>query len=194
MFQKNSGDNTFFYKVPRVMSLDEWDNWHKQIKKDRPVQYFIRERYSDCVYAVERMRRKIRMGIKYLFKPYHSDIRKAVPRHWADVSSLIVDVNFAMILSFKKEADKSYVDWNGTEGHYKFKNWLDSAANWIQEGYPNLKKQLDNSYPPHPLPEYLKNKSYEELYSEVNRIEKLINDTNTNILKQMIEYREYMWT
>jgi hypothetical protein len=184
----------FWYQHPPFGSWYEWEDWREQMKKDYPVQYFVREFISDCAYSCKRMYRDTKYAIKCFFKPYHSDIRKAVPRQWADISHLIVEVNFAMILSFKKEADESCVDWSATEEHQKFKKWLDSCASWIQEGYPNLKKQMMDAYPPHPLPDYLKGKSYDELYSEVNRIEKLIDGTNTNILKQMIDYREYMWT
>lgn len=107
---------------------------------------------------------------------------------------MIEDVGFAMIVAFKKEADESCVDWNGTENHRKFKNWLDSAADWIAVARPKLVQQMENAYPPHPLPPELKGKTYDELYGEVNRLEKLIEDTDTSILKQMIEYRDYMWT
>lgn len=184
----------FWYQHPPFWSWDEWEDWREQMKKDYPVQYFVREFISDCAYSCQRMYRDSKYAIKCFFKPYHSDIRKAVPRQWADISSLIVDVNFAMIASFKKEADESCVNWDGTEKHREFKDWLDSAANWIQEGRPNLKKQAMNAYPPNPLPQYLRGKTYDELYGEVNRIEELIDATDVNILKQMIDYREYMWT
>lgn len=183
-----------WYKVPPYTSWQGWDEWRAKVQQDYPVQYFVRELVGDWAFSAKHTYRDIKYAIKCFFKPYHSDIRKAVPRQWADISRLIVDVNFAMILSFKKEADGSCVHWNANEGYRKFKNWLDSAANWIEEGHPNLCKQLENSYPPQPLPEHLKGKSYDELYSEVNRIGKLIEETNTNILKQMIDYREYMWT
>lgn len=185
---------SFWYKIPPVASWDEWEDWREKMKKNYPLQYFLREFIGDFGYSCKRAYRDTKYAIKCFFKPYHSDIRKAVPRQWADVSHLIVEVNFAMILSFKKEADESCVDWDGTEKHREFKDWLDSAANWIQEGRPNLKKQAENAYPPHPLPEHLRGKSYDELYGEVNRIEELIDATDVNILKQMIDYREYMWT
>jgi hypothetical protein len=183
-----------WYKIPRVASLDAWHDWREQVKKDYPVQYFLRELIGDFQYSCRHMYRDTKYAIKCFFKPYHSDIRKAVPRQWADVSNLIIDVNFAMILSFKREADESCVDWDGTDNHRKFKNWLDTSAIWIKEGRPNLVELMMNAYPPHPLPERLRGKSYDELYSEVNRIEALIDATDTNIIKQMIDYREYMWT
>lgn len=183
-----------WYKTPSIASMKQWNDWQEQVKKDHPIQYFVREGISDFAYDVERWCRDAKYAIKCFFKPHHADIRKAVPRTWSDVSSLIIDVNFAMILSFKKEADASYVDWRGTDKHLEFKNWLDSAAHWITVGKVNCEKQRDALYPPHPLPEHMREWSYDQLYGEMKKIEKLIDDTNTNILKQMIDYREYFWT
>lgn len=182
-----------WYKVPTSYTLDGWAEWEKQIKRDYPMQYFVREFFSDCKYTIRNSYRDIKYTIKCFFKPYHSDIRKAIPRKWADVSGLVVDVNFAMILSFKKEADESCVDWDYSD-HRKFKNWLDASAKWIQEDRPAIEKQRDDAYPPYPLPEHMRDWSYDQLYSEVNKLDKIIDETDSAIIKQMVDYRDYMWT
>ena len=194
LYNKQTMKKPFWYKVPSILKWGELDVWREQTKKDYPIQYFFREDVTFFFWSLWRDIKDLRYKIKCFFFPKHPELHKAIPRTWSDISTLVVELNFAMILSFKKEADESYVDWDGTEAHRKFKDWLDSAALWIQEGYPNLEKQKENAYPPYPLPEHLKNKSYDELYSEVNRLEKLIDDTNTNILKEMVDYREHMWT
>jgi hypothetical protein len=194
LYNKETVKKPFWYKVPFVLEWGEWDVWRDQTKKDYPIQYFFREDVSFFFYSLRKDLENLKYKISCFFFPRHPELRKAVPRTWSDISNLVVELNFAMILSFKKEADESWVDWDGAEAHRKFKDWLDSAAVWIQEGRPNLEKQKSNAYPPHPLPEHLKNKSYDELYSEVNRLEKLIDDTDSNIIKQMVDYREYMWT
>lgn len=183
-----------WYKDPQAMSLNDWDKWEKQTRKEFPIQYFFRERMMRFFRVKWARFSDFKYKIKCFFFPKHQEIRKAVPRTWADISGLIVDVNFAMILSFKKEADESCVSWDHGEDIQKFKNWLDSSAHWITVGRPNCEAQKNALYPPHPLPEEMKNFTYEQLYGELNKIEKLINDTDTAILKQMIEYREYMWT
>jgi hypothetical protein len=184
----------FLYKKPRILSWDGWRDWDNQTKKDYPIQYFFREEVLSFCRCQWRRLQDLKYKIKCFFFPKHQEIRKAVPRVWADISSLVVDVNFAMILSFKKEADESCVDWQRGENIQKFKNWLDSSAHWITVGRPNCEAQRDALYPPYPLPEEMKNFTYEQLYGELNKIEKLISDSDTAILKQMIEYREYMWT
>jgi hypothetical protein len=187
--------NKFWYDVPSSLTWEDWKKWRKDTRAAYPLQYWLRETMPKWFRShIWWDLRDLYWKVYRFFNPCHKDIRKAIPHHWADITSLIIDVNFAIILSFKKEADESWVDWNGTEEHRKFKNWLDAAADWIQKARPELEKQRDNSYPPHPLPAELKGKSYDELYGEVNRVEKLINDTDTTIIKQMIEYRDYMWT
>jgi hypothetical protein len=194
LYSNKNMNKPFWYKPPSSLSWDDWESWRVNTRQQYPIQYFFREDVS-LYFSIRWSRIKdLKYKIKCFFFPKHQEIRKAIPRTWTDISNLVVDLNFAMILSFKKEADESWVDWGGTEGHRKFKNWLDAAAGWIQKSRPELEKQRDNSYPPHPLPAELKGKTYDELYGEVNRIEKLINETDTNILKQMIEYRDYLWT
>lgn len=193
LYSKDSKE--FWYPVPASLSWDDWKTWRENTKKQYPVQYWLRETVPHWFAVRIKMPcRDLYWNIYRFFKPCHKDIRKAIPRQWSDITNLIIDVNFAMILSFKKESDESCVDWDGTPEHRKFKNWLDSAAGWINAARPALMRQQDNAYPPHPLPDDMKNKSYDELYGEVNRIEQLIDETDTNILKQMIEYRGYFWT
>jgi hypothetical protein len=184
----------FIYKTPYSLSFDEWDSWKKETKEKYPFQYWLREDVYYWFYGLKWKWDDLVYKVKCFFKPKHQEIRKAIPKTWADISSLIVDVNFAMIVSFKKEADQSYVDWDGTEKHREFKNWLDSSYHWITVGRPNCEAQADALYPPHPLPNHLKGKSYNELYGEMNKMNLLIAETDGNILKQMIDYREYFWT
>jgi hypothetical protein len=194
LYSNRNMNKPFWYKTPSSLSWDDWEKWRVDTRKQYPIQYFFREDVRLEFSIIWRRIKDFKYKIKCFFFPYHQELRKAIPNTWRDISSLVIDLNLAMILSFKKEADASWVDWDGTEEHRKFKNWLDSAANWVQEGRPNLEKLRDNAYPPYPLPDRMKDWNYEQLYSEVNRIEKLINDTDSNIIKQMIDYRDYMWT
>lgn len=185
----------FWYDVPSSLPTKEWDAWRKSTQKIYPIQYMFRETIPIWINVhIWWNWRELYWKVYRFFKPCHKDIRKAIPRQWCDITSLIIDVNFAMIFSFKKEADESCVEWNSTPEHRKFKNWLDSAAHWIKEGRPNCEAQRDALYPPHPLPVEMKGLTYEQLYGSLNEVEKLIDETDSNILKQMIEYREYFWT
>ncbi len=185
-------DKGWLYAIPCFLSAEEWEEWDAKTKSKYPIQFFIRETADDIRYIFTRKTRDCYWAVYRFFNPCHKDIRRAIPRQWSDISELIVDVNAAMIISFKKEADASCVDWSATEGHQKFKNWLDAAAKWFATDKAITLKQLEAAYPP--LGSKNSNKTYEELYGEVNRLEQLIKDTDTEFFKQMLEYRDYMWT
>jgi hypothetical protein len=150
--------------------------------------------------------------IKTIFKPSNSRIRKAIPRQYSDISGLVVDVNFEFIKSFyEDEYKKDIVDWEATEQHSEFAKWLEGSYTYITKERPQLQKDLDNSYPPHkdfkdmfaPIVDENGKKMfqmvddgvpYEVKYKEVNRIEDLIENKDTEILTELIKRRAYFWT
>jgi hypothetical protein len=153
--------------------------------------------------------------IKPIFNPSNKKVRKAVTRKWADVTSLITDVNFAMIKQFyEEEYLLGFVDWeNSSEGHKQFEQWLKDTYAYVVYKRPSLEAERDNSYPElKPIDEWFESEltvddkgnklysfkddgvPYEVKYKDVIRIEKEIEETDSSILHKMIEYREYFWT
>jgi len=151
--------------------------------------------------------------IKPIFKPKHSRLRNAIPRQWRDVSSLIVDVNFEFIKAFyEDEYVDGIVDWSATEHHKEFAEWLEKSYLYITKDRPELEKQKDNSYPKtsgdffNSFEKIVDDQGrtlyqmkddgipYDVKYAEVNRLEKIIDDTDMEILTQLIKRREYFWT
>lgn len=151
--------------------------------------------------------------IKPIFKPCHQKLRKSVPKTWVDLSEVLEIVNFQIIKSFyEEEYLAGIVDWEGSsEKHKEFALWLESAYKYITEERPALEKQRDDSYPDsRPFNDCFKESedsegrrvfqyvplpgSYEDHYGEVNRLEKLIDDKDTEILIALIKNRDYLWT
>lgn len=151
--------------------------------------------------------------IKPIFKPKHSRLRKAIPRQWCDITSLIVDVNFEFIKAFyEDEYVDGIVDWSATEHHQEFARWLEQSYSYITKERPELEKQKEEAYPKsdgclfNNFEEITDEKgrklykfkdddiSYEVKYGEVNRLEKLIEEKDTEILIQLIKRRDYFWT
>lgn len=150
--------------------------------------------------------------IKTFFKPCHNRIRKSIPKQWRDVSHLMVDINFEMIKVFYEDEYKAdIVDWEATEHHKEFAEWLEYAYKYITKLRPQLEKDLENAYPSMPSFDNLFKEStdesgrrvfqmvddgipYEVKYKEVNRIEKQIEDTDTEILMGFVKRRNYFWT
>ena len=147
-----------------------------------------------------------------IFKPKNSRLRKAIPRQWRDISSLVVDVNFEFIKAFyEDEYVDGVVDWSATEHHQEFATWLEKSYKYIVDERPELEKQKDSAYPKsssiddmfEPTTDENGRKMYQMKddgipydvkYGEVNRIEKLIEEKDTGILIQIIKRRDYFWT
>jgi len=152
--------------------------------------------------------------IRPIFRPQNKRYRKVIPRTWSDVSHLIEIVNFEFIKGFYEgEYLHGHTDWEGTGEHaVKFARWLESAYDYITIERPKLEEDMDNAYPPiRPVDEWFeetsetlngqklfrmkeRKESYEELYGEVNRLEQLIQDRDTEILTQLIKYRHFFWS
>lgn len=184
------------YTVPFSATMEGWDTWRKKVQKEYPIQYFIREYIEDVESIFIRRWRQLKYFLRTLFFPENALIRNSIPKRGCDVTHLITVMNFAAILQFKEEADKSVVNWND-EHTEEFKKWLDSAVVWIKEGKANLEKKLDEAYPDiyliRSVPT-LGEEQIKDLYKEVKRLEELIEQTDENILVQMIKYRDYFWT
>lgn len=151
--------------------------------------------------------------IRPLWHDEQKRIRKSVPRTWCDISHLSEIVNFEMIKKFYEEEFKAdIVDWEATEHHKGFAQWLEWAYNYITQERPAYEQAMEDAYPPmRPIDEILgpaktdesgrtyyeqipRKETYEELYSEVNRLEKLIEDTDTKVLTEFIKNRGFFWT
>ena len=150
--------------------------------------------------------------VKPIFKPKNSRLRKAIPRQWRDITSLIVDVNFEFIRAFyEDEYVDGVVDWSATEHHKEFAEWLELSYKYITKQRPELEIEKDNAYPKsssiydmfEPIVDENGRKlyqmkddgiPYEVKYGEVNRLEKLIEEKDTEILMQIIKRRDYFWT
>jgi len=153
--------------------------------------------------------------IRPIFSPQNNRYRKAIPRTWTDVSSLIEIVNFEFIKGFYEgEYLHGSTDWEGTGIHaVEFARWLESAYDYITIERPQLEKDMDNAYPPlKPIEEWFEpcetdekgnvktlkmkddGKTYEEKYGEVNRLEQLIQDKDLEILTRLVKYRHFFWS
>lgn len=185
-----------FYSIPEHNSLVEWLKWEKETKKKYPIQFFIREELPSLfrkkiVYKVN----NFYWYLHNLFFPNNKYVRNSIPREYTDSSELIIKVNFAIIKSFKEEADKSLVDWDSTVSSKEFKSWLNDSYEWIVSLREKMLKESVESYPDAPLEILSEGRSdFESLYSRSNSIEKLIQDTDNQILINLVKYRNFMWT
>jgi hypothetical protein len=185
--------------------LDEdvkgWNHFDKEIRKQYPVQGWFREwlfSVDNPVYwffvPIKRNLSDVKYAIKHFIKPAHPRFHKAYPRHkWNDISYAIVSVNFAMIQDFyHEEISLDIVNWDSTPEHKKFREWLDKAIHWIEKAKPQAEKDVDVEYKK--IDHKDKSLTYEQKYGKIHEIERLIEDTDTRILKEMVEFRGFFWT
>jgi hypothetical protein len=150
--------------------------------------------------------------IKPIFKPQNKRLRKFIPRTWVDTCDFMVKLNFEMIKVFyEEEYMADIVDWESDEPHSKFARWLENTYFYITKVRPQLEIDLQNAYPPiKPIEEmferipqedgttrmYLKDDGvpYDVKYKEVNRLEKLIFESDTEILINFTKNRSFFWT
>lgn len=176
-----------------------WCHFSKEIRKKYPIQGWIREwlfSFNNPVYSfLSNIRNSIRdkiLSFRFFLNPVHYRFRKAYPRHkWQDISHSIVAVNYAMIQDFyHEEMSRDFVDWNSTKEHQEFFDWINKSIYWIEKARPQAKKEIESKY----AKISNKNESYSQKYSGIIEIENIIEDTDSRILKQMVEYRGFFWT
>lgn len=149
-----------------------------------------------------------------IIKPQNSRYRKVIPRKWADASSLIEIVNFEFVKGFyEEEYIDGNVNWDAQPEHREFADWLEAAYEYITIERPALERLRDDAYPPHisfeemfkpcEIDEDGKVKKYqmvndgvpyEEKYREVNRLEEIINEKDTDVLVETAKRRHFFWT
>jgi hypothetical protein len=134
--------------------------------------------------------------IKTIFKPQHSRIRKSIPKYWSDLDYVLLQVNFEIIKSFyEDEYAAGFVNWQSDKSHKAFARWLEQAYNYVKYERPELEVARDKSYPDDALSfKQRENMSYDELYGEVDKLEKQIHDMDTKTLTQLIKHRDFLWT
>lgn len=175
-----------------------WTAFSKAIRKEYPIQGFIREWLFDMdnpIYAwfmvMKHRYNDIRYAIENFINPNFKRWRASCKRHqYKDISSLIVDSNFALILDFwHEEVSKDRIDWKSDKKHKQFYDWLKKSVNWIEKGRAKKEQKIEELY------EIVHSKNtYGQNYGIIDQIETEIHKRDTLILKEMIEYRDFFWT
>lgn len=181
-----------------------WGAFERQIRKEYPIQGFLREWLFTTenpvnwfFYRIYRRYRDIKYAIKKFFRPAHPRFRKVYPRHkWMDVHYAVEEINLALLLDFwYEEVVDGLVKWNGDRYHRAVYDFLKKSVYWIEKTRPRLEAQIQAEHKKiHAYYEQGIKKTYEQKYGRINRIEKQIQDKITEIIVKMAKYRPYLWT
>lgn len=203
-----------FYRVPFALPSSlfpnkegekGWEDFYKEIKKRYPIQYFFRE-YLTSIDNPLMYIWKIKISapffhfkyaVKRFFNPILPRWRKTLKRHqYSDICEIIRTSNFNLILDFYyEEVVDGVVDWNADDLHQKAYKEIIETVKWIEE---EREKAVEKSY------ELLdkSNRKYKEdgtvdyksTYKEHDELESFIKNKDTEILKWMIDNRDFFWT
>jgi hypothetical protein len=204
----NEREHWGLYRKPYALPMDKllggnlrgWDAWEKQIKSQYPVQWFFREwftSYKNPVYSFIMgfyyNYTELKYAIKRFIKPFYPRFRKAFPRHkYSDVSEVLRNVNFALLLDFwYEEMVDGVVNWNSNQTHKKFYRDVKNAVKYIEVERPALEKKSTDEL----LKTISKKKgTFDERYAKYDALEEKINQKDRELLVWMMQQREMFWT
>lgn len=214
-FDRTKAEREWFglYKTPFALPLEwlcsgeaGWKEFHSRIRQQYPIQYFFREWLfsldNPVVYAFSKFLkwplRDLKYNVRNVIKPCFPRWRKSAPRHvFTDGTHLIVESNFALILDFYyEEVINAYIDWSADETYKKFYEELVANVKWIEDERKKIEELSTEA-----LSRSLKNKilkegkvDYDETYTDYLRLEQHKKQKETEILKWMIDNRDFFWT
>ena len=153
-------------------------------------------------------RHDVYYGFTSYFNPRQKWLTKEIPNTWCDKVELIPRLLFACLIDFVEkekglnqldidwsdDLEKGYVSQDYVDNVIKVYSELKDVYNYIKTERPSLQKQHDESYPDYPLPADMKNLPYDELYSETNRLEKLIEEKDQWAMHAIVTRVGYLWT
>ncbi len=180
----------------------EWSKFYTFIRQEYPIQWFFRHwltSWDNPVYSFTKLRYMKFLDIKYstkrFIKPFFPRWRSSCKRHeYKDISSLIVDSNFALILDFwYEEVVDGNVDWQSQPDHKQFYEELKSNVKYIEKGRKKLQDKADKELTKASA-KSKKGLSYQERYGRYNEVEQEIRNNDSKILEWLVGNRDFFWT
>lgn len=179
----------FWYTEPSF-DFKDFRNQDDYFRNKYPIQFYIRNK---ILFKMTKgyVGNWIYENISCRISPRQKWMTKDVPNTWTDKVWLIPHINFKMVTHFvEDEKCFDFTDYEASgEPHIKFATELKECYDYIKNVRPSLEKQAENSFP-----ELGVEGTYEEKYSEVNRLEKEIEDNDTKWLTWIVSNRNFFWT
>jgi hypothetical protein len=189
-----------------------WFFWYKYVlitgggldnllgrKKDRDIiseyilkNYPIQSRARKIGYRLWRKFSNACDKINYFIFPRQKWLTEKIPNEWSDKTSLILDLNFEMVVNFV-ETEMAYesTDWEAMDQDADvFQKELRDCYTYIKIRRPKLQEQYDNSYPDPERP----SREFGIDYAENIRIELEMDKEDTKYLVWIVTNRDWLWT
>jgi hypothetical protein len=139
----------------------------------------------------------LKYKIKCFFIPKNKWATRVIPREWRDKDYIFEEVLFAGIVDFVENEKCFEVNsWTLTLKMRRNKEKIEEIYKWAKTGREEIREKIKKAYPKISLDEQLQvnKKKFSELYGEVNRLEELMEETNTKHLKWIVENRNILWS
>lgn len=176
---------------PKRTTESGWTEWEARIKKEFPIQFFLRDTVGGYIDIRQRVVRHWWYDhVVCHLRPRQKWLTKKIPKTWCDKTTLIPLVLFEMVVNFV-DSEKCFenVEYSATEEHAKFAYELRECYGFITETLPELERQLQASYPTNES----RTGVYEDDYALVNQYEKEIEEQTTKWLTWIVANRSSFW-
>jgi len=135
---------------------------------------------------------QLKTQISTFFFPRQKWLTKKIPNTWCDKTELIRICLFECLVNYVEEEMDS-IDWEHCDEIKEAKANILKCYLWIKIERPALEKEQEESWPQieSEFPFRLKDG---ESYDEHNRLEELIERTDNEIMKQIVDLRRVLWS
>lgn len=199
-----------FFDMGKVRT-GQWEEWHNKIAKEFPVQYFCRKKFEDAyryLFGNFGIIKELKYKISCFFFPEHQELRKAIPREWQDLDSIIENFLYTCIISYvekenglreleeikkfenKDPESKEFDQWGGYESfiHYKTGRLSDlikilNIYDWAKIGRYKAERGMD-----------VEMMSCGGDYEKYDKLEEEFIKKDTEYLTEIINLRRTLWS
>lgn len=184
-----------WYFRPGALPFGDWDVWTSRIRREYPIQGFMREwlfDYENPVYAkIEDALRCIRKYYRYSQRFLNPDIpraRKTIPRHWRiNIGDTLQDFTFALILDYVYSENFKHIMTDQDPAIRTFKIFISKAAAYIRVGRRHIEEDIEALWEER---KFIANeKSFDETFEKIQELERHKLEQDTAILTDCMKYR-----
>ena len=173
--------------------ISEWQLFYEEIRKEYPVQSLFRLFHDTDFYRFFSHRYynyliNIYYPVKNFFFPRNKYLTKLIPNGYVNESELMEKLLYAFFL---KTYDAGIDGWRDPKDEVWSKKVkeFDDCANWIKVEKAVLENKIKEAWDKIPV-KPKKGLTYEEIYGEIDALEKELNDKTTHWMNYIVQNRE----
>jgi len=179
-----------WYVSPYVLEYGSWEKFETYIKKNYPIQFFLRSTINIWFSVKVRQLKAIKYNIKHYFiNPRNRMIKNVFPSSWADLDAFIINFHLECIIEIVDHEKKlENHDLQTNEEDKTFTKELLECYDYAKIGRKALLKQLDEAYENISLANFDTNS-----YKLVDDIQANIFECDTKVCEWVIKNRDNLW-